>query len=731
MSYGEAEARRPGARRPCGRRRNAAVARACRLARSEALENRLLLSANPADNITSTVDHSMGFGSTFDLRFNGTAGLPKTNNVVDPNTGNILYSNVLELTDAKNGEVSTAFTDPAPDGTAEVLGIDTFDTTFDFTYGTTTAPGADGFTFTLQNAPAKSMALGFPGGSLGYQSIANSIAIKFDIYPNLSTTGLYLDGAFPGDTPVQAVNAATPAPANTSIDLTKNPDGSPTGIDFHANFSDDFRCHLVYNGTTLTETVSDVTKNVSVTQKYTANVPAAINGHTAYAGFTAATGGLNAEQDIISWVYNGVQTSTGVVPLPAPTLYATACQSGSTLLTWSGGTGNETGFEIDRSTDGTTFTMVNSVGTGTSSFMDSGLDPTRTYTYRIKALGDSITAGDSPFSNTAAASAAGLNPPTAINHPSGFAGATDVKTNGTARILPASASVPNALQLTSGLADGESGSAFDTNAQLVNQFNTSFDFSFGTTTPPNADGFTFTIEAGPPDIRGGSGGGLGYVNIANSIAVKFDVYDDAAGPVASTTGLYVNGAPPGDSPGQPIDPVNTAMPGNSVDLTTNAQGVSTGINFHTNPTDDYRVHLVYDGTTLTETLTDVTKSISVTQAYTIDIPGTIATPCAYVGFTGGTGGQHAEQDITKWTFTSGNAQLRLPADFNSDGTINFADLLILAQNYGSTHATFAQGDASGDGTVNFADLLILAQNYGQSASATDASGLLRPLKRRH
>jgi subtilisin-like proprotein convertase family protein/subtilisin family serine protease len=50
-------------------------------------------------------------------------------------------------------------------------------------------------------------------------------------------------------------------------------------------------------------------------------------------------------------------------------------------------------------------------------------------------------------------------------------------------------------------------------------------------------------------------------------------------------------------------------------------------------------------------------------------------------------------------------------DFNRDRTVNFADLLTLAQNYDSTGRNFSQGDANYDGTVNFGDLLIIAQNY--------------------
>jgi len=57
---------------------------------------------------------------------------------------------------------------------------------------------------------------------------------------------------------------------------------------------------------------------------------------------------------------------------------------------------------------------------------------------------------------------------------------------------------------------------------------------------------------------------------------------------------------------------------------------------------------------------------------------------------------------------------RPPGDANFDGVVNFADLVILAQHYGQSNATYATGDFNGDGIVNFSDLVILAQNYGKS-----------------
>jgi Dockerin type I domain len=56
----------------------------------------------------------------------------------------------------------------------------------------------------------------------------------------------------------------------------------------------------------------------------------------------------------------------------------------------------------------------------------------------------------------------------------------------------------------------------------------------------------------------------------------------------------------------------------------------------------------------------------------------------------------------------------LTGDIDGNGRVDFADLLVVAQNYGSSSRSRAQGniDYSVDGSVNFADLLILAQTYG-------------------
>jgi hypothetical protein len=53
----------------------------------------------------------------------------------------------------------------------------------------------------------------------------------------------------------------------------------------------------------------------------------------------------------------------------------------------------------------------------------------------------------------------------------------------------------------------------------------------------------------------------------------------------------------------------------------------------------------------------------------------------------------------------------LAGDANRDRAVNFADLAILAQNYGQPGKHFGEGDFDHDGRVGFSDLVILAQRY--------------------
>ena len=110
--------------------------------------------------------------------------------------------------------------------------------------------------------------------------------------------------------------------------------------------------------------------------------------------------------------------------------------------------------------------------------------------------------------------------------------------------------------------------------------------------------------------------------------MKFDLYSNN-GEGTDSTGLYVNGA-------WPTTP--------AVDMT------SSGVNLHT--TDVFNVQIIYDGTNLTMTITDTVTNATFTHAWPINIPTTVGGNTALVGFTGGTGGLTAIQEIIGWTLSS-------------------------------------------------------------------------------
>jgi hypothetical protein len=85
----------------------------------------------------------------------------------------------------------------------------------------------------------------------------------------------------------------------------------------------------------------------------------------------------------------------------ATALVAIARSASSIELDWRDPNLGETAFRIERSTDGTSFGTVTSVGGNTATFTDTGLSAATLYYYRVVAT---IASGDAPASNRATAS---------------------------------------------------------------------------------------------------------------------------------------------------------------------------------------------------------------------------------------------------------------------------------------------------------------------------------------
>jgi hypothetical protein len=424
-----------------------------------------------------------GFTSSSGLTFNGSTQLNGTR---------------LRLTDGGFFEASSAFFNTPQN-------VQSFTTNFSFQM---TNPNADGMTFTIQNAGLT--ALSGNGGGLGYGSfspsngiigIGKSVAVKFDLFNNAgegtNSVGLYTDGA---------------SPTIPSVTLGG-------GVNLHSG--DVFNTQITYNGTTLTLTITDASVPADTfTTSWTVNIPPIVGANTAYVGFTAATGGLTATQDILTWTYASAAT---------------------------------------------------------------------------------------------------------VNLSAGFTSSSGLTFNGSTQL--------NGTRLR--LTDGgffEASSAFFNSPQNVQLFTTNFSFQM---TNPNADGMTFTIQNTGLTALSSAGGGLGYgfdspssgtVGIGKSVAVKFDLFNNA-GEGTNSVGLYTDGASP------------------TIPFVTLAGGV----NLHSG--DVFNTQITYNGTTLTLTITDASvPADTFTTSWTVNIPSIVGANTAYVGFTAGTGGLTAIQDILTWTY---------------------------------------------------------------------------------
>ena len=188
------------------------------------------------------------------------------------------------------------------------------------------------------------------------------------------------------------------------------------------------------------------------------------------------------------------------------------------------------------------------------------------------------------------------------------------------------------LRLTDG-GQGEQSSAWYATPVNVQNFTQDFSFQLANAV---GDGFTFTIQNEGTAALGPGGAGLGYgalspggtLGIPNSVAVKFDIYNNFGEGIDSTE-LYTEGASP-------------TIP--ALDMTP--------WHIHLRSGDIMNVHMTYNGAVLSMTITDTATNAVFTVGWRIDIPGTVGAPTAYIGFTGSSGGATAVQDILDWTYVA-------------------------------------------------------------------------------
>jgi hypothetical protein len=269
-----------------------------------------------------------------------------------------------------------------------------------------------------------------------------------------------------------------------------------------------------------------------------------------------------------------------------------------------------------------------------------------------------------------------------VNFPN-FCSTSAFTLNGTAAGLN-----PNAqcvLRLTSGL--GQSGSAFLTSTfSLAADASFSTFFSFKIPNPVGssdvdgvgADGIVFAVQA-VSNTAGGSGGGIGFSGISNSVGVELDTWNNGGGDANSGNhiGIDVNG--------------NV----NSVALTPIPGRFNDGAVWY--------VWVDYNGVTdLLEARVSSTpaRPASASVSSTVDLPTILGTTNAFVGFTSGTGAAGGDHEIVSWNLVGAFAPVgqtptlgptvtpTVPAPAAVVPTLSFPMLALLALALGGTAVAF-------------------------------------------
>ena len=199
------------------------------------------------------------------------------------------------------------------------------------------------------------------------------------------------------------------------------------------------------------------------------------------------------------------------------------------------------------------------------------------------------------------------------------------------------ANVGTVLRLAPAL-QSQRGSAFASSAVGVSNFSTVFTFQISnpvgggnisdSTPQRGADGFTFTVQSSGAGALGVGGGFLGYGGISPSVAVEFDTWNNGGSfgdPDSNHLGIDSNGS---------LVSLVTAVVASQ---------------FNNNAI--WTAWIDYDGTTLeVRTNTTGVRPAALNLGAIIDIPTTLGTSTAFVGFTASTGGAFGDHDILSWRY---------------------------------------------------------------------------------
>ncbi|WP_199612013.1 lectin-like domain-containing protein [Flocculibacter collagenilyticus] len=210
-----------------------------------------------------------------------------------------IHDNKLRLTNNQNSQKGSVFSTQLID-----LNAGSFSTEFSFNFNGQNGGGADGIVFALQSTSNQA---GSGGGGIGYSGLNNSFGLEFDNHSNGpidnfsdSHIGINFNGSVVSEKII------------TTNDLGLGNLDSPDTVWYawvnYDNSTD--MLDVYFNDSDILPTVAAIS--------YQADLPSILGTSQVYAGFTSATGGANANHDLLSWEFSGTSGGTSSFKVPEP-----------------------------------------------------------------------------------------------------------------------------------------------------------------------------------------------------------------------------------------------------------------------------------------------------------------------------------------------------------------------------------------------------------------------------
>jgi hypothetical protein len=198
--------------------------------------------------------------------------------------------------------------------------------------------------------------------------------------------------------------------------------------------------------------------------------------------------------------------------------------------------------------------------------------------------------------------------------------------------------------------------------QNITNFTQSFTYTDVST--GGADGITVAWQNAGTSALGAAGGSLGFGGIPTAAALGLNIFSGNSG-----SGSQFNNA-------------TTANTG--VATTPTPGGVDITSGHPINVTLSYR----QADRALTETMTDTTTNATFTRVWRgVDVQGQVGGTTALIGLTGGTGGVNANQTVTNFRFTPGNAPPTPVATITPIAATGYNQNMIISAAGGSANVT--------------------------------------------